>query len=315
MKLVVITGCLGFIGSQITRDCLENGFKVYGVDSLTYAANTGLLEIFLQNKNFKFCKEDIADLENIPDCDFVVNTAAETHVGNSIIDSTNFIKSNIIGVQNILNLIRRKPSNVSNPPRLIHFSTDEVYGDLTSGSHTETDLLNPSNPYSASKASADLLIKSWARTYNIQYNILRPTNNYGEYQYPEKLIPLAVKLLQRNLKIRLHDHGEPIRTWLHAKDTSSAVMTVMEKGKANEIYNISGGFEQKNIETVKKIINSYDDNLDWKEHIDLNHERPGQDVRYSLDDSKLRELGWKPKCVFDEQISSIVEFYKNNFIW
>ncbi len=315
MKLVVITGCLGFIGSQITRDCLNKGFKVYGVDNLTYAANTNLLEVFEQDKNFSFLKADIAEIDYIPDCDFIINTAAETHVGNSIIDSSNFIKSNIVGVQNLLNLIRKKPSNVANPPRLIHFSTDEVYGDLTSGSHTENDLLNPSNPYSASKASADLLIKSWARTYNIKYNILRPTNNYGIYQYPEKLIPLSVKLLQRNLKIRLHDKGKPIRTWLHSRDTSSAVLTVLERGKENEIYNISGGFEQENIETVKKIINSYDKNLNWEEHIDLNHERPGQDVRYSLDDSKLRALGWSSRCVFGEEISKIVNFYKNNFIW
>ena len=315
MKLVVITGCLGFIGSQITRDCLSRGFKVYGVDSLTYAANTNLLEVFEKDKNFSFLKADIAEIDYIPDCDFIINTAAETHVGNSIIDSSNFIKSNIVGVQNLLNLIRKKPSNVANPPRLIHFSTDEVYGDLTSGSHTENDLLNPSNPYSASKASADLLIKSWARTYNIKYNILRPTNNYGTYQYPEKLIPLSVKLLQRSLKVRLHDKGKPVRTWLHSKDTSSAVLTVLERGKENEVYNISGGFEQENIETVRKIINSYDKNLNWEEHIDLSYERPGQDVRYSLDDSKLRALGWFPKCVFDEEISKIVNFYKNNFIW
>ena len=315
LKIVVITGCLGFIGSQITRDCLRLGYKVCGIDKITHVSNESVLGDFVSNKNFIFKKIDICDLDHIPDCDFVINTAAETHVGNSIIDSNCFIKSNILGVQNILNLLKDKPSNVAARPRLIHFSTDEVYGDIESGSHTELDLLKPSNPYSASKASADLLIMSWARTHDIEYNILRPTNNYGKYQYPEKLIPLAVKLLQRNMKIRLHEKGLPIRTWLHVNDTSRAVQKIMELGTANEIYNISGGFEQSNITTVKKIIKSYDNEYNWEEHVDLNFSRRGQDVRYSLDDSKIRKLGWAPEEDFDQQILEIVDFYKKHFIW
>ena len=156
---------------------------------------------------------------------------------------------------------------------------------------------------------------SWARTHNIEYNILRPTNNYGKYQYPEKLIPLAVKLLQRNMKIRLHEKGLPIRTWLHVNDTSRAVQKIMEAGTANEIYNISGGFEQSNITTVKKIIKSYDNGYNWEEHVDLNFSRRGQDVRYSLDDSKIRKLGWAPEENFDQQIVEIIDFYKKHFIW
>ena len=315
MKIVVITGCLGFIGSQITRDCLKLGYNVCGIDKVTHVSNESVLGNFLSNKNFIFKKIDICDLDHIPDCDFIINTAAETHVGNSIIDSNSFIKSNILGVQNILNLLKDKPSNVAARPRLIHFSTDEVYGDIEEGSHTELDLLKPSNPYSASKASADLLIMSWARTHNIEYNILRPTNNYGKYQYPEKLIPLAVKLLQRNMKIRLHEKGLPIRTWLHVNDTSRAVQKIMEAGTANEIYNISGGFEQSNITTVKKIIKSYDNGYNWEEHVDLNFSRRGQDVRYSLDDSKIRKLGWAPEENFDQQIIEIIDFYKKHFIW
>lgn len=315
LKIVVITGCLGFIGSQITRDCLNLGYKVLGIDKCTYAANNELLPEFLEDKNFTFKREDICEIDSIPDCDYIINTAAETHVGNSIQDSKEFTKTNILGIQNILDLIRKKPSNVCSRPVLLHFSTDEVYGDIASGSHKENDLMNPSNPYSASKAAADLMITSWARTYGIEYVILRPTNNYGNYQYPEKLVPLVVKLLKRNKKIRLHDEGTPVRNWLHVEDTSNAVLEIMKSGVKNEIYNISGGFEQENILTVKKIINAFDSTMDWKNHVNLDFKRPGQDVRYSLDDQKIRSIGWSPIKNFDEQICKIVNFYKQNFKW
>lgn len=319
MKLVVITGCLGFIGSHVTRLCLNKGWKVYGIDSMTYAANKELLEEFFKfakTGQFEFKKANICDLKSIPDCDYVINTAAETHVGNSIINSEEFISTNIGGVKNLLDLIKDKPSNVCQAPILFHFSTDEVYGDIVEGHHTETDSLKPSNPYSASKASSDMLIEAWARTYGINYIILRPTNNYGMYQNAEKLIPLSVKLLQRGKKIRLHDQGEPYRNWLHAADTASAVTTIIESGVTNEIFNVAGGFEQKNKDTVRKIIDCYYPGLEnWEEHIDLSHVRPGQDVRYSLDDTKLRELGWSPEKKFDDEIAAIVQHYINNFKW
>jgi dTDP-glucose 4,6-dehydratase len=316
MKLVVITGCLGFIGSYVTRQALHRGWKVYGIDKCTYASNSELLDEFNLNSNFTFLKEDIASLESLPDCDYVINTAAETHVGNSIIDSKDFIHTNVDGVKNLLDLIRNKPDNICKKPVFFHFSTDEVYGDIKIGSHTEKDVLNPSNPYSASKASSDMLIKAWARTYGVEYVILRPTNNYGIYQHYEKLIPLSIKLLGWNKKIRLHDAGEPVRNWLHASDTANAVITIIESGNVNEIYNVAGSFEQKNKDTVKKIIKEYvgtDEN--WEEYVDLGHTRPGQDVRYSLDDTKLRSLGWKPQANFDLEISKIVKFYKEKFYW
>ena len=316
MKLVVITGCLGFIGSYVTRQALHRGWKVYGIDKCTYASNSELLDELNLNSNFTFLKEDIASLESLPDCDYVINTAAETHVGNSIIDSKDFIHTNVDGVKNLLDLIRNKPDNICKKPVFFHFSTDEVYGDIKIGSHTEKDVLNPSNPYSASKASSDMLIKAWARTYGVEYVILRPTNNYGIYQHYEKLIPLSIKLLGWNKKIRLHDAGEPVRNWLHASDTANAVITIIESGNVNEIYNVAGSFEQKNKDTVKKIIKEYvgtDEN--WEEYVDLGHTRPGQDVRYSLDDTKLRSLGWKPQANFDLEISKIVKFYKEKFYW
>ena len=316
MKLVVITGCLGFIGSYVTRQALDKGWKVYGIDKCTYASNPELLDEFNTNSNFTFLKEDIAKLRSLPDCDYVINTAAETHVGNSILDSTDFIHTNVDGVKNLLDLIRNKPDNICKKPVFFHFSTDEVYGDIKSGSHVETDILNPSNPYSASKASSDMLIKAWARTYGVEYIILRPTNNYGTYQHYEKLIPLSIKFLGWNKKIRLHDAGEPVRNWLHASDTAAAVIAIIENGAVNEIYNVAGGFEQKNKDTIKSIIREYygtDD--EWQNHVDLGYSRPGQDIRYSLNDDKLRSIGWEPQADFDLEISKIVKFYKERFYW
>lgn len=316
MKLVVITGCLGLIGAHVTRECLARGWKVYGIDCCTYAANLQFLDVFNQDSNFTFVREDIANLRYLPDCDYVINIAAESHVGNSIVDSTDFLESNITGVKNLLDLIRHKQDNVTSRPILLHFSTDEVYGDIADGEHMETDALKPSNPYSASKAAADMLILAWARTYGIQYLILRPTNNYGIGQYPEKLIPVTVKLLMRGHKIRLHDEGEPIRNWLHSADTATAVTTLIDRGVVNEIYNVAGGYEQKNIDTVKKIINQYfNEPTDIDGLVDLSYVRQGQDVRYALNDDKLRSLGWAPQKNFDQEIGSIVEYYKTNFKW
>ena len=317
MKLVVITGCLGLIGSHVTRRCLLKGWQVYGIDKCTYAANTQLLEDFKMFENFTFVKEDIAELDYLPHCDYVINIAAESHVGNSIIDSHDFIHSNVVGVKNLLDLIRKKPKNVEEQPIFFHFSTDEVYGDITEGEHVETDILKPSNPYSASKAAADMFILAWARTYDMKYVILRPTNNYGIGQYPEKLIPICVKHLMRGKKIRLHDGGEPVRNWLHSDDTASAVIKIIESGVTNEIYNVAGGFEQKNIDTTVQIIKNFFGSKyeNAHQHLNLNFFRPGQDVRYALNDDKLRSLGWKPERVFEEELPAIVEYYKKNFKW
>ena len=315
MKIVYVTGCLGFIGSYVTRKCLQRGWMVYGVDKCTYVANRGLLEEFGQYDNFTFLEKDIKDLDHLYDCDYIINTAAESHVGNSIIDSEDFISSNIMGVRNLLDLVRNKPINCNRRPIMFHFSTDEVYGDIVEGEHTEEHLLHPSNPYSAAKAAADMLVLAWARTYNVEYIILRPTNNYGIGQYPEKLIPLSVKNMMRGLKIRLHNNGTPIRNWLHADDTAEAVMAIIDSGNVNEIYNVAGGFEQTNAETVRKIITAHHSTDNWEQYVDFSYSRQGQDVRYALNDDKLRSLGWKPKKIFDEEIASIVEHYKANFIW
>ena len=316
-KVVYVTGCLGFIGSYVTRLCLERGWYVKGVDKMTYAANTNLLSEFKQYSNFSFVHCDINELKFLYDCDYVINTAAETHVGNSISNSDDFVSSNINGVHNLLELIRNYRQENINVPTLLHFSTDEVYGDIADGAHTETDVLKPSNPYSATKAAADMLVLAWARTYDIPYVILRPTNNYGIGQYVEKLIPKTCKFLKLGRKIPLHNNGTPIRNWLHAEDTANAVIKIIEAEVTNEIYNIAGGFEQSNMDTVCKLISVLTDGADYDilDYVDTSFSRVGQDLRYALDDFKLRSLGWEPNKVFDEEIVNIVNYYKNKFIW
>lgn len=312
-KIVYVTGCLGFIGSYITRECIKKGWYVRGVDKITYAANINLLEEFNKSKNFIFEKNDINDLKFLYDCDYIINTAAETHVDNSISSSDVFLHSNVNGVHNLLELIKSKKGY--NKPILLHFSTDEVYGDILNGSHTEKDLLKPSNPYSATKAAADMLIKAWGRTYNIPYVIVRPTNNYGIGQYVEKLIPKVCKNLNIGKSIPLHNNGTPIRIWLHAKDTANAVINIIEAGVINEIYNISGNYEDTNINVVKKIIKLVKNDTDINKYIDFSYQRYGQDLRYSIDDNKLRLLGWSNQCIFDDELPSITQYYIENFIW
>jgi dTDP-glucose 4,6-dehydratase len=311
-KIVYVTGCLGLIGAAVTRKLLNEGHYILGVDNETYASNRHFLDEFQQNPRFKYIKSDINDLERLVDCDYIVNTAAETHVDNSIVGSDVFLKSNVNGVHHLLNLIQQKSR--FNMPTLIHFSTDEVYGDIVEGAHVETDLLKPSNPYSATKAAADMLVQAWARTFNIPYVIVRPTNNYGIGQYVEKLIPKTIKYLQLDRKIDLHDQGKPRRTWLHVSDTAEAVHIIIQSKVKNEIFNISGNYEDSNLSVVVKIFDQFGINFDYVEHVtDL--VRPGQDVRYAIDDEKLRNLGWQPHANFDTELTKIVDYYRQTFVW
>jgi dTDP-glucose 4,6-dehydratase len=313
MKIVYVTGCLGFIGSNIVRDCLKENWYVIGVDKITYAANKNLLKEFNSNSKFKFIESDINDLEYLYDCDYIINTAAETHVDNSIISSKVFLNSNITGVYHLLELIKQK--HKYKMPVLLHFSTDEVYGDIVNESHTEKDLLKPSNPYSATKAAADMLILAWHRTYNIPYIIVRPSNNYGIGQNPEKLIPKGCKYIALERKIPVHENGQPIRTWLHVSDTANAISHIIKTGVVNEIFNIGGNYIDKNINVLKKLIKFYKKTDEFEQYLELNYTRPGQDVRYSISDIKLKNLGWSPQAVFDIELEKIVKNSLNNFIW
>ena len=314
-KVVYVTGCIGFIGYHVTKKCLDAGYHVLGIDSKTYASNLNLLPDLLKYPKFKFLELDINDLDRLHDCDYFINTAAETHVDNSIVSSDVFLRSNINGVHKILELIKAIPK--ARRPILLHFSTDEVYGDIVDGFHTETDLLKPSNPYSATKAAADMLVTAWARTYDVPYVIIRPTNNYGIGQYVEKFIPKAVKNLSLGRPIIMHDNGSPRRTWLHVSDTANAVLTIIESNTVNETYNISGNYEEQNIVVAKHLIDLF---FNWSasnynEFMDFSEKRVGQDVRYAIDDSKLKSLGWKPEAEFKDSLVEIVKYYKENFIW
>jgi dTDP-glucose 4,6-dehydratase len=307
-KAVYVTGCLGFIGSYVTRTCLDKGWYVMGIDSETYAANTSLLTEFNSYKNFTYQCKNINDLNMLYDCDYVINTAAETHVDNSIVNNDEFIRSNIDGVHNLLRLIQTKSR--FRMPTLVHFSTDEVYGDIVSGSHCETDLMKPSNPYAATKASADMLITAWHRTYGVPYLMVRPTNNYGIGQYVEKFIPKTCKYLMLEKPVPLHEMGLPKRTWLHA------VMFLLENGAANDIYNISGNYEDSNLSIFKKILQLIGKDPESHEsYADFGVKRAGQDVRYSIDDTKLRSMGWNNTRNFDTELASIVEQHMSKFIW
>ena len=321
-KTAIITGCWGFIGNHLTKRLLSEGWYVYGIDMFTYVSNNFQLQYFQENfpNRFQFFTDNIKKLKWIPECDVIFNLAAESHVENSFKNSKDFVASNIDGVRNLLELIHCTLSS-ADKPLFFHFSTDEVYGDTKDKKFSEESPLNPSNPYSATKAAADLFIQSWARTHGLKYIIVRPSNNYGIFQYPEKLIPVAVRKLQRNKLIKLHQRGKPIRTWTHVDDTIDAVTLLVEKADRNQIYNISSEFEQNNFDTVKKVINSYFmgratiEIPDYQKYMDLTPSRPGQDIRYAISCNHLKQYGWQPKKEFDKSIVEIVNYYKKEFIW
>jgi dTDP-glucose 4,6-dehydratase len=300
-KLILVTGGLGFIGKHFVQRCLEIGHYVTNVDVVNYAADRVKMKSFAEHSNYRFIQQDISVMPYLPESDFVVNFAAESHVDNSIADNRQFCVSNFLGTQRMLELCKsRSPVD---GPHFIQISTDEVYGDILSGKHNETDILKPSNPYSATKASADMLVLGWARTYGLRYNILRITNNYGPHQYPEKLIPKSAWRMSRGLRAIMHGDGSYVRSWLHVLDTVEAILTVIEKGEPNTIYNIKGDIELQNRFVIDKIAQILNIKGDYIEPV-VN--RAGQDLRYSLDDSRLRALGWRPVRDFDVELINIV---------
>tara|TARA_B100001971_G_C18219206_1_gene555964 strand:+ start:518 stop:1576 length:1059 start_codon:yes stop_codon:yes gene_type:complete len=302
-RIFLVTGGLGFIGKHFVQRLLDDGHFVINVDHINYASDREINSVFSDYKNYHFIQEDIAKLSYLPECDIIVNFAAESHVDNSIASAAQFCHSNFLGVQHLLDLVRRKTSHER--PIFVQMSTDEVYGDITEGLHNETDMLIPSNPYSATKASADLLIQSYARTHGIKYKIIRPTNNYGSHQYPEKLIPKSTLRMKRGIPAIMHGDGTYIRSWLHVEDTVEGVLTIIEKGTENSIYNMSGDLDLQNIEVIMKIATIL--GVKKEDAYTAVENRAGQDVRYSLDDSKLRNLGWKPIRDFDTELQKIVK--------
>lgn len=300
-KLILVTGGLGFIGKHFVKRCLADGHFVTNVDVVNYAADRFANEEFKAHPNYRHLQQDIAELDHLPECDFLVNFAAESHVDNSIADNRKFCLSNIMGMQRLLELTRAK--HATGAPVFVQISTDEVYGDIADGKHKETDPLRPSNPYSATKAAADMLLIGWARTYKLRYNIVRMTNNYGANQYPEKLIPKSAWRMRRGMPALMHGDGSYFRSWLHVEDSVEAILTMMEKGEPNSIYNVHGNCELRNIEVLRKLAAVL--GVPESEAFIAIPNRVGQDVRYSLDDSKIQALGWQPKRIFDDELKKI----------
>ena len=284
----IVTGGRGFIGSHFVESALKKGDVIIDIDKMNYASHKTLP--WDNHPNYTFLKADISEINHLPTCDVLVNFAAESHVDNSIKDTGPFIKSNILGVHNLLELIRGKPSYAR--PLFFHISTDEVYGDRLEGSFTVTDKLTPSNPYSATKASAEMLVLSYARTYNMDYVITRSANNYGPRQYEEKLIAKSLISLGQGKKIPIHGNGSYIRDWTYVKDNIDAIFIIIEKNIKNEIFNIAAENHLTNLEAVSYVLKWLGKDEDSLMFVD---NRWGQDLRYSISAKKLRNIGWAPK--------------------
>lgn len=306
---LLITGGAGFIGSNFIRHILNTypDYQVINLDKLTYAGNLENLKDISNNSNYTFIKGDIVDSKLVDELaqkvDVIVNFAAETHVDRSIENPTEFLKSNVIGTQVLLDAVKKH-----NHERYIQISTDEVYGDIENGFFTETSPLKPSSPYSVSKAASDMLCLAYKRTYNTPILISRCSNNYGPYQYPEKVIPFFIKKLLNGENVPVYGNGSNIRDWLHVMDHCRAIDIILHKGKIGEIYNVGAHEEHTNIEITKKMIEILGLSED---RIQFVKDRPGHDTRYAIDSSKLQnELGWKPEVDFEEGFKETVNWYK-----
>jgi len=321
---IIVTGGAGFIGSNFVRHLLSHysdesvedkkDIQIVNVDNLSYGSNLANLKEVENNSNHTFVKLDITDSDSMHDLmgdvDIVVNFAAETHVDRSISNHFSFFKNNAYGTFSLLEAARRS----RNVKRFVQVSTDEVYG-ATRGSESfaEDNILRPSSPYSAGKAAADLFVKAYSITFNMDTVITRCSNNFGQYQFPEKLIPKTVIRSLRDLPIPVYGSGSQVRDWLFVRDHCEAIRLVMEKGRAGEIYNISSGAETPNLDTVKTILGILDKPEQLITHVE---DRPGHDARYSLDSSKIRaELGWRPRYDFKEALQQTVQWYVDNEWW
>jgi len=310
MKLLV-TGGAGFIGSHFIRHILNKypDYQIINLDKLSYAGNLENCKDYADNPNYRFVQGDIADPAVVDplstEVDVIINIAAETHVDNSIEGPAIFLKTNVIGTQVLLDAARKYQHE-----KFVQISTDEVYGDISEGSFKESDMIKPSNPYSASKAAAEHLCLAYERTYGVPVVISRCSNNYGSHQYPEKLIPLFISKLLAGEKVPLYGDGSNIRDWLHVTDHCKAVDLILHNGKVGEIYNISSNEEHSNKEVTLKLIKLLDLPED---RIELVEDRPGHDLRYSVDASKITyELGWSAETTFEEGFKKMVNWYQNN---
>ena len=317
MKNILVTGGAGFIGSNFIRMVLSEHHDCFivNLDKLTYAGNLENLSGFLEHQNHKFIKGDICDgalIEKIIDeyqIQIIINFAAESHVDRSITEPKVFIETNITGTLTLLEAAREK-----NIQRFIQISTDEVYGALGSeGQFTEHTPLSPNSPYSASKAAADHLVRAFGHTWGVKYNITRCSNNYGEYQFPEKMIPLMINNAMNDEELPVYGDGLYVRDWLYVYDHCQAVWQVMEKAVPGEIYNIGGCNEKTNLEVIDVILNRLGKPKSLIKHVT---DRPGHDRRYAIDAGKImNEIGWRPSVNFEEGINKTIDWYIENQKW
>ena len=316
-KVVAVTGCLGFIGGYVTRRLLKRGDYVLGIDAGTYAANRELVGEFTRNQNFRLWETDIRYLKHLPSLDAILHLAAETHVDNSIQDPAAFIQTNVVGTHVLLEHVRAK--RAYEQPLFVHISTDEVYGDSYAGVATEETRLAPSSPYAASKVAADGLVVSYGRTYGLRCRILRPSNCYGFDQYPEKLIPKALRCLRLGQKVPVHGDGSQERSWLAVTDAAEAIITVLDRGVDGQVYNVAGNAIVSVKELVHRIVAGYHhmeiEDPDWEAYVSYGHERLGQDQRYCVSDARLRGLGWVPTGNLFRDLPALVSEETPIFRW
>lgn len=331
MKNILVTGGAGFIGSNFVQYLLEqeDAVRLINLDLLTYAGNLENLHDCENDPRYHFAKGDIRDRALLQklfaqyDIDTVVHFAAESHVDRSITEPEVFLTTNVLGTQALLDAAKAywkiEPNNKYSRDyregvRYLQVSTDEVYGALgKTGMFTETTPLSPNSPYSASKASADLMVRAYHQTFGLPVNITRCSNNYGPYQFPEKLIPLMIHNAENDKALPVYGDGMQIRDWLHVKDHCAAIWTVLKKGKIGEVYNVGGNNEKANIEIVKLILQSLGKGEDLITYV---QDRPGHDRRYAIDNTKITtELGWKPQYTFEQGIAETIDWYQNHREW
>jgi dTDP-glucose 4,6-dehydratase len=315
---ILVTGGAGFIGSNFVRMALTDKFPDFNVDEiivldlLTYAGDEENLAPIATDKRYKFVKGDIRDLELakklMGQTDCVVHFAAESHVDRSIEGGSEFVSTNVMGTQVLLDAARN-----SNIKRFLHVSTDEVYGSISKGSWPEDHPLLPNSPYSASKAGSDLLVRAYSRTHKLDTVITRCSNNYGQYQFPEKVMPLFITNIIEGKKVPLYGNGLNVRDWLHVDDHCRGIALALTKGKAGEVYNIGGGTELTNVELTRKILVAMGVGEEFIQPVE---DRKGHDLRYSVDITKINtELGYSPQVNFEEGLEKTINWYKNNEAW
>lgn len=313
MKTLLVTGGQGFIGSNFIRGFLKSHpqWKVLNFDKLTYCGNRNNTRDLEKSRRYRFIQGDICNHRQVAKvmrpADAVVHFAAETHVDRSIDNAEDFLKTNVLGTRCLLDAARR-----SKIKRFIHVSTDEVYGSIVKGAFPETAPLAPNSPYAASKAAGDLLVKAYERTYGYPVIIVRSSNNFGPYQFPEKIIPLFVTNLIEKKKVPLYARGQNRRDWLFVEDNCRAIELIFDRGKPGEVYNIGTGRDISNLELTRKILKGMGEGSDKVQYV---KDRPGHDFRYSLNIRKIKRLGFRPRWSFDEGLKRTIDWYQKNRSW